>query len=363
MADGVNFNANLPDLDNETLRDLLKAAQEATPWGGKLETLQAYQDHPMVSHISAKRMEEQSGTSILFHVQNIGSGGTRAVLPYQEDEVNITDSLLRGRAEWAEYATNWGISLEEATMCRGASQIVDMVQARRTDMMMQMADTIEADAWTLPPTSGTPRICGIPYTIVPITTGQTAGFNGGLPAGFTSVYGLSPTTYSRWKNYNDRWAAAASFAGVVTASDVTKITRMLRKLNFRSPVFVQNANDTPFADMRMYCGNDLTDGLEERARKNNDNLGNDVARFAGDTVIKNLPVQCVPYLDNDATYPLVAVNHAYYKFIVHSGWYLREKVQQSPKQHNVELTFVDFRGQFCCTNRQRVGGIISAVVA
>ena len=138
------------------------------------------------------------------------------------------------------------------------------------------------------------------------------------------------------------------------------------ELNFESPVFAGPTDGTPFDKMRLYTGIEVALGLEARARNNNDNLGNDVTRFAGATLINNLPVKRVPRLDATyaSTYPLYAVNHTYLPFFVQAGWYLVETgPDKAPNQHNTVVTHVDLRGQFGCTNRQRLGGVLSAVAA
>ena len=106
--------------------------------------------------------------------------------------------------------------------------------------------------------------------------------------------------------------------------------------------------------------------LEDRARKNNDSLGADVGMYAGRVIIKMLPVQAVEYLTTNAstTYPFYAINWKYLFPFVMEGDNFRETGPLNDRtQHDVFTTFVDLQFNFCCTNRQRVGGIISAVAA
>lgn len=370
---GVDFNANLPTISTEDLRDVIKSVKDVYPWQGRFETLQAYQSHPAIDHMAAQRMDQQGGSSIMFALQDIGTGMATVTAPYTPDAVVVADTAVRGRVEWAQYTTNWGIASEEVSMNNAVGdQVFDLMTARRQDRMMQLADTLEEDFWGVPSTATPTHIYGIQYWMQPIATTQTADFNGTVPTGFSYCANVSHTTHTRWKNYNDRWDAAANFTGTITDADVQKMEQLLMYCEFRTPSIVPGGENTPMSMMKGFAGKDVMIGLAARARKNNDNLGNDVARFSnGDVVIQRVPVTWVRLLDRAATfpsstntYPLFFVNFNYLKFIVQSGWYLREsEPDKSPFQHNVIVTHVDLRGNFVCPNRQRLGGRLDAVVA
>lgn len=366
MSSGVDFGAGLPTISTEDMRDLLKSVKDVYPFAGVIETLQAYQSHPGVELLVQNRMEQGGGTAAYFSVQNIGTGRVQVTTPYEAESVAEYDSLIRGRVEWGEYKSHYAISHEELSENTAAgNQIVDLLDRKRTDTMMQFADFIEADFWGTPSTGRPVRLFGANYWFQPITTGQTAGFNGTYATGFSDCGNISPSTYPRWKGYNDRWNTAANFAGVITDTDVDKFTTMFRKLHFRVPTFVPGVENTTENMMRCFTGNEVMLGLDQRARKNNDNLGNDVTRYAGEVLINKLPVEWVPLLDyaNASTYPFYAINFRYMKFIIQRGWYFRETGPLiSQANHNVVVTWSDLLGQTAVTNRQRAGGRIDAVV-
>jgi hypothetical protein len=137
---------------------------------------------------------------------------------------------------------------------------------------------------------------------------------------------------------------------------------MLRRLNFQSPVFVQDSGSGAYRYLRLYTNETVLEALEDRARKNNDALGADVGRYAGATVIKNLPILWAEKLDADATNPLYAVNHTHFHPFVMEGDFFRETgPMNSRDQHDVFTTFVDLQFNYICTNRQKGGGVISRV--
>jgi hypothetical protein len=152
--------------------------------------------------------------------------------------------------------------------------------------------------------------------------------------------------------------------GNIEDADITKITRMLRRLHFKSPMFVKDSTEGGYKNLRLYTTEAIIEALEDRARKNNDNLAGDVAKYAGATVIKNLPVQWVEYLDADTSNPLYAINHDYFFPFVMEGDFFRETGPMNDRtQKDVFTTFVDLEFNYLCTNRQRAGGMISHVAA
>jgi hypothetical protein len=229
-----------------------------------------------------------------------------------------------------------------------------------------LANLLEEFAWQAP--SGPAddlHPMGIPYWLVPITSDQqtsgTCGHQGENPEGFDDCGGIdaSDAANARWRSYNDAWT---STDGTIGDDDVIKITRMLRRLHFRPPVMVSDAEARRLQNLRIYTNETILEALEDRARENNDQLGRDVGQYAGATVIRNIPVLWVEQLDADATHPLYAVNHNCFHPFVMDGDYFRETgPMNSRDQHDVFTTFVDLQFNFVCVNRQRAGGVISRV--
>jgi hypothetical protein len=261
---------------------------------------------------------------------------------------------------------DYSISRQEIMRNRSKSRLISLVESRRTAALEDLANLLEEYAWQAPASPADDlHPMGIPYWLAPITAAQQAagafGHQGGNPTGFADCGGIdaSGDANARWRNYNDAWTNGD---GDIADEDITKITRMLRRLHFRSPVFIQDADSGSYQNLRLYASEKVLEALEDRARKNNDELGADVGRFAGATVIKNIPVIWVEQLDADTTNPLYAINHAYFHPFVMDGDFFRETgPMNSRDQHDVFTTFVDLQFNFICTNRQRAGGVISRV--
>ena len=367
------------DLENDTLRDLLKTTMANKPWDGKFETLQKYHDYPICNNWFTKdKVTFDGGTRIERAVQVTESGTAHFTDAYAVESPAVADLQARIAVEWTQLTDNYSISRTEMSRNRGRAKLIDLVKTKRISAMENIANKLEERAW-VSPTSSTDKLNpqGIPMWITPIVTSLTYGHVGSLPyysggAAATSCGGIVPTVTdpdsSRWKNYADRWAAAASFDGTITEDDITKVARMLRRLRFRTPTFAKDLDNGSYKNLRLYCGEELIEAFENRARANNDSLGADVAKYAGRTLVKGFPLIWAEQLDysrgTNTTYPFYAINHAYFKpFVMEGDWFRETGPMNDRAQKDVFTTFVDLQFNFVCINRQRGGGIISAVVA
>ncbi len=363
---GVDF-TDPRELANDTLRDLLKTTLENHPWDGKFETLQKYHDYPICNlWFQQDRVVFDGGTSIVRNVQLAENGSAKFTRPYEPASPTVADVQGRLRAQWVQATADYSISRQEVLRNRGKSRLIDLLAARRESALADLANLLEEYAWLAPASGGDDlHPMGIPYWLTPITAAQQAagtyGHQGANPAGFSDCGGIdaSDADNARWRSYNDAWH---STDGTVAAEDVVRVTRMLRRLHFRSPLFIHDADSDPYRHVRLYANETILEGLEALARESNDQLGPDLGRFAGATVIKNIPVLWAEQLDTDVTNPLYAINHAYFSPFVMDGDFFRETgPMNSRDQHDVFTTFVDLQFNFLCTNRQRAGGVISRV--
>jgi hypothetical protein len=366
----VDF-TNPTSLNNGLLHDLLVATIEAYPFRGDWETLQPYQDYAILRQMFKDKVDQQGGASIIFDVMATTSGAAKKLQPYQTIQPGVSDNLARGRAEYRRYETDWSVERGEILANMGEAEILKLVRTRREGAWLDLMGMLLTDFWTLPAATDVSSLWGIPYTLTPIQSGQTGGFNANAPTGYSDCYGLSPTTYSKWAPYSDRWAAAANFDGsVITDPDIVAITGAIRDCRFLSPPMVSDIETTTYNVFRMYAGKTLLAGLEERARKNNDDLGNDLMKYMGAVLVNNLPILYEPYLekvtsgDNPGKLTLTGVNHKYFKPIAKQGMYMYETTERGANVSPLtETTFVFTEWNLVCTNRQRAGFRIDPVAA
>ena len=367
MPEGI-WLGDSTSLGNDTLLDLLKTTQADMPWDGQFETLQKYHQYPICNTwFTRDKVTQDGGAGIIRNVQLTETGTARFVLPWEPTAVSASDVQGRLRIDYTKLQDSYSISRDEMLRSRGKGKLIDLEKTRRMTMLMNMANKIEVAAWTAPTSAANAQRVpyGIPYWLIKPTADQTTadteGHFGGNPTGFSDCGGIDCTQTepdaSRWKSYIASWEAAG---GGITDADILKLTQMLRRLHFKAPIFVKDQKDSSLRTLSIYCGETTLNNLEDRARKNNDSLGADVAKYAGATLIKNIPLEWNEQLDSDTTYPLYAVNHDYFHPVVLQGDYFRTEGPMNDRSlPDVFTTFDNLTFNFLCINRRTAGGCIA----
>lgn len=328
--------SQLGDLVNTTLRDLGK------PRFTEIAT--DLQRHTAMRNLLRKnRVELQSGYGVQWDVKVAQSGASAAVGLGASDSVNIVDTMVQATADWRNVTTNYAIIGQEISMNSEPSRIVNLVQSRRIDAMISLAELMEAFFWG-PPVASNDNLTpwGINTWIV---KNASEGFFGGAPTGYTTI-GLNPTTYPRWNNWTYQYVS-------VSRDDLIRHWRKAATFtDFQPPVDgipTFNTGD----QYGFYTNYGVIGPLEEALEGQNDNLGNDIASKDGMTLFRRVPVSWVPKLEADTTNPVYGVNWGWFKSYILRGWWLREThVPVYPGQHTISAHFLDSTFQWITKNRR-----------
>jgi hypothetical protein len=332
------FADDIADLVAGTQRDL-----------GRLRWTEAasdLQEHVAFSSLlSRERTFFGSGYGLQWQVRVSDSGNAKHAGMYENDQINVGETLTTANAPWRFCTSGYAIDRREIAMNREPAKVVDEVRLRRVDAMVDMAEEIETKFWSLPSSTSADPF-GAQYWIV---YNATDGFTGGNPSGYTSGPGaINTTTYPRWKNY--------SFTHSNNMGDATDI-RAWRKAasftKFMSPVDAPEYNTgSRYGWYTTYAN---VGKMEEYAEAQNDRLGRDIASMDGKVLFRGNPVTWVPYLENVSGDKLYGINWGVMKIAVLSGWHLRETGPfQHGDQHNTLQTHIDLTYQIICYDRRRL---------
>jgi hypothetical protein len=263
MAAPVLLATGLGDLVQTTLRNLgkMKFTEIAT-------TLQKHT--AMRELLKKNRVVIEGGYGLQWDVmvgqtnaaQNVGLGAV--------DNVNIVDVMTQATADWRNSTTNWALIGQEEAMNASEERIVNLVQTRRIASMISMAELMENNFWG-PPVAITDLLT--PFGVNTwFVKNATEGFNGGAPAGYTTI-GLNPTTYPNWNNWTYQYTA-------VTRDDLVRHwSKALDWIDFEPvvdgvPTF--NTGDS----YGQYTNYGVYGPLKEALDSQNDNMGNDLDKYA-----------------------------------------------------------------------------------
>lgn len=356
-------------ISNVDLIDLTKTTLENLP-SMDFEVALAKTNYIAVNQWFQKdRIKEDGGTSIVRNVMLDNSGNARHVRLYQRSSINVADVQKRVSAPWVQVEGQWSIERREALRNRGKAKFIDLVESRRLDAMLAMADLLETRAWKTPQDSNddlNPR--GLPYYLSKLVPAVGSGYSASIdvPGGFsgrrvifndgtstlTDKAGLNPTTLSKWRNYADVKTG-------INGDFIKKLSRAFYATNFQSPMLAKDLHKGPASKFRIYMGLDDIVDYGDLARKANENLGADLDKFHGVLAFNRVPLQHAGELDADVDRPVVGTNHdKFYPIVLEGDWMREDEPDRDPELHNVVTTFTDGSYQYFANNIREGGFVI-----
>ena len=300
------------------------------------------------SMITQKKIQERGGEQVSWRVQVKNTGNARNTGLFATDLTKVEDVMQPANLPWRMQTTNFSYDVYEALFQSDRETIIKELKVREHDAMKSMAELMEENLWTAPSSTSDERPHGIPYWITKDATTTPGGaFNGTAPAGHTTVADLNPTTYTRWRNW------AFGYTNITEDDLLSKVRKALAFTNFVAP---DPHPELKYggADHQLYTTYNVTEPLERLAERRNDNLGNDVIKYAGQVLVASIPCKWVPYLQaNDATDPIYGINWSTFRPYVKKGCDMRRnKVKQAAHQHSVREVHYDNWGNYACFNRR-----------
>lgn len=361
MPAGIS-NADLIDLTRTTLENLPNM---------QFEVPLDFQRYPVCNMwFKDKKRQIDSGTSIERNIMLDDSGNARFVRLYQKTPINVADVQKKITAPWVQLQTHWSIERREALRNRKPAQYISLIETRRVDAMMALANLLERKAWDTPTSAAddlNPR--GVPYWLNFRDDGdagqgfdaKTIRYAGGSTS--TEKAGLDGNlaANTKWRNY------AATYTAI-NADFIKRMRRAFHATSFKSPMLVKDI-ETGRSSYYIYMGLDSLTDYEDLATKQNDNLGRDLDPFHGMTTFRRVPIEYTPQLDdvtvvdggdNDfSPSPIYAINHDKFFPITLEGDWMREGDPMiDVEQHNVQTVFVDSSFQFFCNNVREAGFVM-----
>lgn len=263
---------------------------------------------------------------------------------YHEDHVDVTDAMVQASSTWKHITWNWAFDYHEQAFNGGASRIVNLIDTRRIRSMIGAIQKFERAMWRCPSASTTKEPFGIPYSVV---KNNVTGFNGGLPTGYTDVYGLSPTTYPRWKNFT------AQYTSITKDDLIDKMAQAADKTKFTPPV-----DGLPLINEGMsrgiYTNYNVYRPLKQILEAQNENLGLDVDWAEGKAVFRRTPFNWVPQLDEDTDDPVYMIDWKSFKTAKLKGWWNRmTEIAKHALMHNVYVCHYDSSFNWLNFDRRR----------
>jgi hypothetical protein len=308
---------------------------------------------------------EISGGRGIGQLMMIDHGGrARHVDALDEDVVRIIDHLTKARIDWTRITDTVAYTQDQLDENQGKELITNLIAPSKRAMNMRVIETLEEDFFAAPNADDDKTPWGLPYWIVKCSGATEGGYSNGTgyPTGFTTMAGLSLAKVPQFRNYNDNYVAK-------TKEDmILRMKRAIRRTNWFTPKPEAGFKGDTSPRQILLSNERVCEAFESLAEGQNENLGNDLAKFSsgkipgisirqstGEVLVKNNPLIHAPLLDADTTDPIYGLDMEYFKAAACKG----SNMKMGPfinlaagKQHNVFMAAFDHKHQYFCFNRR-----------
>lgn len=336
-------------MEAQDVADLVESTQAELGKAHITNLASRLQRHIAMTHLMRKGKVKfkTGGIASRVNVMKTHSGAARHVGLFSQDISIVGDAFAHGEVPWRFTETHYMFDRHEPEFNSGEAEIFDLIKGRKTDAYMSLADLLETTVWGKPADSTdvtTPW--GVKMFLV---ANASKGFNGGDPSGFAGGYaGITGASVPRWKNWTDTYVN-------MTEEDLgDAMDEAFTKTDFRAPVNFIPAYGAAPHDFSIYMNYATRLGLKKMARNQNDNLGTDLDAYEGKVRFRGVPLEYVPFLDDDTTNPLMFIDWEVVELIFVKGDHFNEhKPKVVGDAHNVVVVHVDLSWNIKCQDRRR----------
>jgi hypothetical protein len=356
---------DIEDLLETTLADLPKQ---------ELEYALDHNEYFWSSLFTNDNIQIDGGSSIERKVSFDTEGTAKYVGLDEVDEYKTKDTIHPINVHWSLFTANatWR-EFEIVNQRNSVKGYINLVQTRRDKMYIDLADMFE-ETMIAAPDSETdktkpftlPYYLSI-YTDTSGTVNSSAGFLGKAVKFGDGSYsyiraGISSNTESKWRN----WCALYS---AINNAFLKLCRQAMIKTKFRYPVFLKSPLIKERASkMRAIASTDTVLDLMDLVDKKDDNhvstaketLGGMLVNDGDLVRINKIPVIPVDTLDGASYSPIYFFDLAYFKPIVHEGYWMKVTPPQShkPLQHTVYSIEVDGAHNILVENIRKCGFVL-----
>jgi len=241
---------------------------------------------------------------------------------YVQRIIETKDVTAQASIRWGRTVESFGVD-EAAIRMNAGNQVklIDLFGSKRAASWLGFLELVESTLSGHPGQSDGITPFGMKSYCVKKITGSSATypgeFGGGNPSGFSSGIGLNSSTYSGWKNYTLKYTD-------VSADDSVKGMRAcMGQTAWKTPLrskIESMVTDGGRPNLQVYMKPQLVWEHEALAQLQNDQLGDDLFKFAGSTRVNGHPLVEMRALDSDSDDPIYGFDWGVAKIAVLKGY-------------------------------------------
>lgn len=280
----------LPDTFTDTVRDV---------------------DAPLFRIFLDQLRRSGNGTGYEKQIRIRKSNLARFVNLFEYTSSRVTDVLAKQRSTWVHFERYMVFDEREEAMNSGPERIVDIMEARLSDVYEDLIFLIEDALATVPNSASHVALRGPLYWLPSLAAGLTdpvGGFNGttvtyagGSTGTLIGELERSSVFNQRGRSYNGTWTT-----GEIDDPFLDLLRRARRRTSFNSLPGLRGDKPDNKKPNYLLMPQPLVEQCEKRANKGPDDYQNDLNRFV-DPTIAGMQIVAVPTWDSLAYTPVVGV--------------------------------------------------------
>lgn len=316
--------------------------------------------------------ERDSGDAIKEFITLKDTGNAKMISLWEEDTHNVVNTDEEIKVDWTHATTNMDYNRIELAMHTGDDvRVYNYLNGKQKNMYREFAELLQSKL-ILSPSSASDK--KNPHGLAAWlrlgddnSKGTRTGYLGRYNDGSGGTYNVG--NINSTSAINPRWASYyADHNGEFGDNLLDILARATRKNHFIPTLIPTSvASVTPEMPFKYYSNDNVIGNLEAMARKMDDKVGPDLAKYYGVTLFKGVPFIYVELLDSSTDYteimgddPIYGVNHNYFKVkVLRHNDFVLGKPKERDNGHNILTVPLDVSFACICTNPQRAGFLIS----
>ncbi len=319
-----------------------------------------------------KMADRDSGDAVKAFITLKDTGNAKMISLWEEDTHNAVNTDEEIKVDWVHATTNMNYNRIEIAMNTGNEiRIYNYLTGKQKNMYREFAELLQ-NKLILSPASASDK--KNPHGLASWlrlgddgSKGTYSGYRGRYNDGSGTAYDVG--TIASSSSNNARYASYyADHNGSFGDNLLDLLSRATRKTHF-IPAIIPSpiSKETPEMPFKYYSNDTVIGNLEALARKMDDKVGPDLAKYYGVTWFKGVPFIYVELLDNSTSYteimgddPIYGVNHDYFKIkVLRENDFTLGKPVARDGSHNILTVPLDVSFAVINENPQRSGFLIS----
>lgn len=351
----------MPILQAEDIADLIASTQKDLGRMKITDASSSLQDFLFANmFIRDGAQVYRGGTGMQWNVRVKHSGAAHQTGLFATESVNVQDVVKQASVGWKHTRTQYAIDRKEINMNSGdLNRVVDLVAERRADALTSLGEHLETKGWGTALSGDGDDPHGV-FNYILYDNSATAGITG-IALNDDVVYGsdvagISPVTYSRWRNWSGKMTLAQTDTQTYHAENpLVMIRNIMRKSEFKGVAGAPNNQYGTSIRRGMYTNSTTLDRIELALANQNDSLsGTNAVPFFNQAVVNRVPVMFCPYFEYANQNIIVGIDWDSFKVAILDG---ENMVEQNHKpesgQPSVFKTFVDLTWNLVCYDRRK----------